>query len=408
MPRSDPRIDLTPTKIAKLKPKPDGKAKDYYDDRIRGLVLRVSGEGTCTWRVFWYLPDRRSRFTKIGRYPVMTVEEARDEAYKFLRDPDKGIKERQKLPHLFQEVAEHFIEKHIKEGGLLTGKVIEQRIRKHLIPAFKARGFADVRRAHVNAHLDTIKSKSMRQAVLTIFRSMANHYMLYLDPTESYLNPIVRGFKKYKGKSRERVLSDQEIVVLWKLTEKMGTFGALYQFLLLTGQRREKANRLRHEDVRSGTWHIPVAGTGRPKGHPAEIKLPPLALQIVTSQPKVYKSPFVFPAGRGKGPYNAWGIDTAALQEEMRKELPDMQPFTTHDIRRTARTLLDRLKPAIPFEVKEHAIGHSVGNTVTKTYSRYSFLPEISQAFAQLDAYISQLINPAPSNVVRLKRGRQR
>jgi hypothetical protein len=147
------RIDLTDSKIRGLKSKTDGKPKDFYDDRARGLVLRVSPNATLTWRVMWYLPDGRSRFTKIGRYPVMTITQAREDAITFLRDPQKALAG--DLPTIFQDVAEHYIAKHVKEGGLLTGNIVEQRIRKHLIPAFRNQEFALVRRAHIIKHLDT-------------------------------------------------------------------------------------------------------------------------------------------------------------------------------------------------------------------------------------------------------------
>ncbi|MCA1457747.1 integrase family protein [Bradyrhizobium sp. BRP22] len=413
MSRRIERIDFTDFKIRSLKPahKPDkdGKpivvAKDYYDDRVRGLILRVNPEGTVTWRVMWYLSDGRTRVTKLGRYPVMSIAQARDKAIDFLRDPQKALAE--DVPSLFQDVAETFITKHVKEGGLLTGDVMEQRIRKHLIPAFRDQEFALVRRASLVKHLDdTIKSPSMRDAILTIFRTMANYYALNLDPTEEYVNPVIRGMAKYDKRARTRILSDEEIVVLWRVTAEMGTFGALCRFLLLTGQRREKTNQFEWEHLRDGVWHLPVIKGA--KGHPAEIKLPPLALEIAEAQPEIYKCPFVFAAARGKGAFNAWGQMTEALQDRMRQHLPHMRPFTIHDLRRTFRTKLDTLKPAIPFEVKEHAIGHAVGSKVSRTYSHYDFLPEIAQAVAALNSYVSNLVNPPPANVVRLRTKRSR
>ncbi|MDA9521727.1 hypothetical protein XI06_15705 [Bradyrhizobium sp. CCBAU 11434] len=427
MSHRDERTDFTDFKIRTLKPAEkmkrddEGKLhvvldnagqpilvpKDHYDDRVRGLILRVNPEGTKTWRVMWYLPNGRTRVTKLGRYPVMTIAEARNAAIDFLRDPQKAVAKHNDIPSLFQDVAETFIEKHVKEGGHLTAKVAEQRIRKHLIPAFKDQEFALVRRAQLIKHLDdTIESPSMRDAILTIFRTMANFYALNLDPTENYVSPVIKGMSKYDKRARNRVLTSEEIVTLWRVTADMGTFGALCRFLLLTGQRREKANTLEWTHLRGGVWHLPVVEGA--KGHPAEIKLPALALTLIQAQPRLYKCPFVFPALRGRGAFNAWGQMTKVLQDKMREALPHSRPFTTHDLRRTFRTTLDTLKPPIQYEVKEASIGHSVGTKVARTYSHYDFLPEIADAVAALAAHVSNLVNPPAGNVVRLKAKRSR
>ncbi|MBB4391753.1 integrase family protein [Bradyrhizobium sp. ERR14] len=415
MSHRDERIDFTDFKIRSLKVgtkldkegKPTQVPKDFYDDRVRGLILRVNPEGTKTWRVMWYLAGGRTRVTKLGRYPIMSIAAARDAAVDFLRDPQKAVAKQNDIPSLFQDVAETFILKHVKEGGHLTAKVTEQRIRKHLVPAFKDQEFALVRRAQLIKHLDdTIESPSMRDAVLTIFRTMANFYALNLDPTEDYVSPVIKGMSKYDKRARNRVLTSEEIVTFWRVTGEMGTFGALCRFLLLTGQRREKANTLEWTHLRNGVWHLPVVEGA--KGHPAEIKLPALALAIIQAQPRIYKCPYVFPALRGRGPFNAWGQWTKELQDKMRDALPHSRPFTTHDLRRTFRTTLDTLKPAIPFEVKEHAIGHAVGTKVARTYSHYDFLPEIADAVAALAAHISNLVTPPSGNVVRLKTKRSR
>lgn len=413
MSHRDERIDFTDFKIRALKPgtkldkggKPTQIPKDFYDDRVRGLILRVNPEGSKTWRVMWYLASGRTRVTKLGRYPVMSIANARDEAIDFLRDPQKAVAKKNNIPSLFQDVAETFIEKHVKGGGHLTANVTEQRIRKHLIPAFKDQDFALVRRAQLTKHLDdTIESPSMRDAILTIFRTMANFYALKFD--EGYVSPVIKGMSAYDKRPRSRVLSAEEIVAFWRVTGDMGIFGALCRFLLLTGQRREKANTLEWTHLRDGVWHLPVFEGA--KGHPAEIKLPALALTIIQAQPRLYKCPYVFPALRGRGPFNAWGQMTKELQDKMREALPHSRPFTTHDLRRTFRTTLDTLKPPIQYEVKEYALGHSVGTRVAQTYSHYHFLPEIADAVAALSTHVSNLVTPPPSNVVRLRTKRSR
>jgi hypothetical protein len=59
---------------------PAGKRVEIFDQKISGLVLRVSSQGRKTW-VLRYRTDsgRQPRFT-IGTYPALKLADARDEA----------------------------------------------------------------------------------------------------------------------------------------------------------------------------------------------------------------------------------------------------------------------------------------------------------------------------------------
>src|ERR1700687_3165080 len=97
--------------------------------------------------------------------------------------------------------------------------------------------------------------------------------------------------RRSKSNRRTRKLDDTEIAVFWKVTEDLGSFGALARICLLTGQRRAKVNFMKWSDVRDGVWHIQTEP--REKGNPGKLQLSKLALDVIEAQPRVYKCPYV-------------------------------------------------------------------------------------------------------------------
>ena len=133
---------------------------------------------------------------------------------------------------------------------------------------------------------------------------------------------------------------DGELVwppALWNV--QADTFAAFVKVLLLTAQRRDKVATMKWDDISDDTWTIVSAE--REKGN---VRLPPMALDIINAQPRVAGNPYVF-AGRGSGPLNAY----SQRKEELDAKLRNMPPWVLHDLRRTARSLLSRAGFALTF-----------------------------------------------------------
>ena len=65
---------LTPLMLSGIKP----KAKEYslYDAQFEGLALRVQSSGVRSW-ICWERNAGKTRRITLGRYPKMTLDEAR-------------------------------------------------------------------------------------------------------------------------------------------------------------------------------------------------------------------------------------------------------------------------------------------------------------------------------------------
>src|SRR5215468_9028849 len=71
-----PTRALTVASVARIKPPKAGQL-DYFDKGFPGLALRVSYGGAKAWVYFYRLHGKLRRMS-LGRYPAMSLDEARD------------------------------------------------------------------------------------------------------------------------------------------------------------------------------------------------------------------------------------------------------------------------------------------------------------------------------------------
>ena len=387
---------ITPQFVRDIKPpRPDRGDKRqlvYIETLERGLALVfvVSYGGSKTFRVLTYV-NGKPKTHWLGKYPTMTVSQARAAAMDYWHDPKKFVAKAAK--NSFKQVAENWIKRHVDENQLRSKPEIERMLNKYVYPKFGSKRFLEIDREHINDLLDGIvdnHGRSQADAVLAVIRGICNWYAAR---SSHYVNPIVRDMKRDKRKSkikaRKRFLNDNEIRMVWEAADACGSFGDLVKLALLTGQRRgrfgEKSTAMRWSEISTdGLWVF--NREERRKSTADQIKLPAMALALIAEQPKIDGNPFVFPGGP-KGPFNHFsqGMD------ELRKLLPDMPRWTLHDLRRTARKLMTRA--GVRPDVGELALGHSIKG-IQEIYDDIAeYQPMIDHAFECVANEIDKIIN---------------
>ena len=293
-----------------------------------------------------------------------------------------------------------------REAPPLAGD-LTRLLNTHVYPAWRDRPFLEIRKSDVAQLLDTIEDdRGARQAdmILAIVRSVMNWRAARSD---DYSAAIGKGMQRTspKERARARTLNDDELRAVWKASEGDDPFGAFVRLLLLTGQRRNTVASMRWQDVApDGTWTIPAEA--REKGNAGELKLPDAALALVHAQPTIGDSPFVFSGRRaGKGGEHAFatnfGKRKAMLDVKVAAALGETPPpWTLHDLRRTARTLLSRAN--VRPDVAERVLGH-VQPGIQSVYDRHSYTPEKAAALAKLATLLNSILHPRPADVVPLK-----
>jgi hypothetical protein len=134
-----PRLSLT-SKLVDNAPLPrDRKSVEYFDHRMPGLVLRVSAGGTKSWNAVYRHHGRARRLT-IGRYPIITLDDARARARDALCEVSRGVDPSgvrvDKLT--FAELASIFVEGHVRKlrRARQVERLIEREIRRCLETPF--------------------------------------------------------------------------------------------------------------------------------------------------------------------------------------------------------------------------------------------------------------------------------
>jgi integrase len=227
------------------------------------------------------------------------------------------------------------------------------------------------------------------RAVLNICRSLMSWYATRDDRFNS---PIEKGMNRDQrsadARKRSRVLDDVEIRLLWKACEDLGTYGALVQLLLLSGQRLRKVASMQWDDISAdGIWTIRTAE--REKGTGGKLKLPQLALDILDRLPRIAGNPHAFAASRSAKALNDFSKCKALLDARLPADMP---PWVLHDLRRTARSLMPRAK--VPNGIAERVPGHAIKG-VEGTYHRFDYLDEKADALQRLAALIETILNPS-------------
>ena len=421
------KANLTDRTLGALKRKPaePGTRYDLWDMSQPGFGVRINDKGQCIFVVMKRLAGKKNptRFT-VGPYPSLSLAAARTRARSLVSDLEEGISPREKKEakgreevrrrqDTFAAVAEAFIEKHVSK--LRTGDNVQATIRRELVSRWGDRPIADIRRRDVTLMLEeTVERGSPYTAyhLLAYCRKLWNWaiarelYGLETSPCDRISPKDLIGPRE----PRQRVLTDDEIRLVWKATawspNEPGGLGypiaPLVRALLITGQRlREVAEAQWSEiDLDKALWVIPPE---RMKGRAAhEIPLSPMAVDLLKSLPRFSAGDFVFTTTGGARPVSGFSKfkrrTDAAIAELSDKSVAG---WRFHDLRRTMRTQLSAL-PTVPDMVRELVIGHAQPG-LHQVYDQHRYLDEKRDALDQWAARLRSIVEPPPPNVVTFK-----
>jgi integrase len=385
------RKTLTDKGVAALKPRPQRYA--FPDPELTGHYVRVQPSGSKAFVAVARSPAGKQVWSNIGAADVVTIKDAREKAREAIGRVRSGLPAVEAKADTFGDIAANWIKRHVGPNKLRSHYEINRLLDRHVLPKWRDLEFVAIRRSDVAALLDHVEDNhSPRQAdaVLTVVRSIMNWFATRHD---DYSVPVVRGMRRQNphAQARTRILDDAEIRAIWKAAESNGPFGGFVRLLLLTGQRRAKVAAMRWSDVSlDGEWTIPAEK--REKGNAGSIMLPEIAAAIIRVQPHLGDNPHVF-AGRGDGCINGF----SKLKRRFDAKLPaDMAPWTIHDLRRSARSLMARA--GIRPDIAERVMGHAIAG-IEGVYDRHSYRDEKADALQKLASLIATILNPPKGNV---------
>jgi integrase len=406
--------------ITRCKP-PSPAVRQYYgSEKLKdGLSLRmVYGRKRATWYVATYDEHGKTIQTPLGYFPlpgckllpVFDSEQARDAARELFKDPQRTVREKQ--PGTFGEVSRNWFKTKIEGRGLRSQKETERRLKKYVWPVWESRPFSSIRKADVSLLLNQAQEQAQRgprkyrgavqaDGVLSTLRAIFIWYADFMH--DSWVPPISDTMKRSTKGKRKRKLDDAELKEVWTeaKTEESGEFGRFIRFLTLIPCRRSKVLEMGWSDVKGDTWFIPREA--REKGAPSFIRLPKLALDLINEQRK----------RTGNG-YSVWTcvalsrhkrrFDERIKAKRQHAGEPDLPPWVLHDLRRTCRSRIGKLKDSegrtavLPF-ICEAVLGHTLKiSDVQDHYDWADYADEVSDALALYAQHVAQVVGEPIDN----------
>jgi integrase len=230
---------------------------------------------------------------------------------------------------------------------------------------------------------------------------------------EGYLdaNPVTFTVQA-EEKARQRLLSDQEIRIIWRALDDgpPEQFGAIIKLLLLTGARRTEIGGLRWDEIGDDLIILPEARTKGGREHLIPLSEPAFAiLKGLPRRAMADGTPSDHVFGNGDG-YQNWSRSKVDLDARIAKAGHRLAPWTLHDFRRSVSTALhDRLgiQPHVVEVLLGHVGGHKAG--VAGTYNKALYIEERRRALERWGAHLMELVTgkPAKGKIVGLH-GRRR
>ncbi len=361
---------------------PGPKRLEVYDQTLSGFGVRVSTSGRKTWFCAPRVNGRVKR-VKIGTYPALSLSEARQKAQETLRDTQLGIVPEPACPTL-GDVVPQFIELYAKPRN--RGWLTQQRLlMHHWKPLFDV-PIDQIKRADAVRVLDSIvasASAGSANNAMAVFKKLMNWCV---DRGVIASNPIAGLKTPRKSVARDRVLTDDELQLLWAATEHdQYPFGPLVQLLILTGQRRAEVSEMRWFEINlnDAMWTIPAERAKNGIAH--DVPLSPQVMSILHGLPRFAGSDYVFTT-TGTTPVSGFG----RLKERLDREV-GFDDWWFHDLRRTAASGMARIDVAP--HVIEKVLNHKSGiiSGVAAVYNRYSYADEKREALEHWSVYLSEL-----------------
>ncbi|WP_371229861.1 tyrosine-type recombinase/integrase [Roseovarius sp. 2305UL8-3] len=372
-----PTTCLTDRYLKAILPSPKGQVT-YWDENFSGFGVRVSQGGAKSF-VLVYGPNRTRK--TIGRYPTVSLKQARDKAKELLAEYTLGLDTQRSIS--WAVARERFLEDCERKNKPNTVAYYRKRLDAHF--RFGKRNLADIQKRDLLKKIRRISTSSSEQHhAFVVVRSLMNWTV-----REDYLpsNPL-QGFRGFKpATARERVLNEDELrTVLRQARLVPYPYGPLVEILILTGLRRSEAANLKWAFVDEGEGLMTLPAELTKNGRIHSIPIGEALVEVLSGLPRINQ--YLFPSNHENGTvFNGWG----KAKQRFDGQLEEVAPYTLHDLRRTFATTHAKL--GTPIHVTEKLLNHVSGTIsgVAAVYNRHTYLEEMRAAVAAYDEFLVKL-----------------
>jgi integrase len=389
-------MKLTKQSLAAIEIESGKTDQIIFDDALPGFGLRLRASGFKSW-ICQYERNGTTRRLTLGSVAVLDIEQARFLARKHLAEVTLGgdpHAEKQQAKLKAKRLLRPIIDQYLAARKPKLRASSYSEVSRYLLTDFRSlhnTPISAIQRIDIAAILrdkastSPVSARQARSAVQAFFA-----WAICEGFTET--NPVV-GTNKYElGPARDRVLSDEELVAVWKACED-DDFGRIVRLLILTGSRRDEIAGMRWPEfgIDNRTWTLP--GERAKNKRALTLSLPNMAWNIVESIEHRPWNNHLF--GSGPNGFTHWN-----RKLELDKQ-SGVSNWVIHDLRRTTATRMVDLgvQPHHVEAVLNHQGGHRGG--VAGIYNRATYAKEIRAALIIWADHVASIVSGEEREIVQ-------
>lgn len=380
------RKALTDKTVAALKT--NKKSHEFRDMLLPGFGVRVYKSGRKAFTLC-YRYGTSQRRVHLGNYPIIKLADARKKATEILRLVGEGIdplKTRRKSIVSTREAVDSFILQYAKPRNK-NWRETSNVLNRELVSRYAERDIKQIDRQDILEILDAAIERGASYQANRIHSMIRKLFNWLTERGIVDRSPIIGLRKPTKEYSRDRVLTDDEIVSVIKACQAEAfPFGQYTLMLLATAQRRSEVANMKWSQIdrEKRIWEIPSELSKN--GKPHQVPLNDFAMKLLDQIPVFTDCDFVF-STTGYSPIS--GIS---------KMLKRIQAYSgtcewrLHDLRRTAASGMARagISPHVVEKVLNHVSG-VFASSVTSIYIRYGYDTEKREALNRWGEFLESL-----------------
>jgi integrase len=269
--------------------------------------------------------------------------------------------------------------------------------------ALHDRPLESVSRREIVALLDRLAVEHGGVAADRAKAALSNFFGWALERSYIDASPVQNISRRAANGSRDRVLSEAELLAIWRITGD-DDYSRILRLLILSAQRKSEIGDLQWPEINFERQQIELPGIRTKNRRPHLVPLSKTAIEILNAVPHRSKRTFLF--GDGQRGFQGWSKAKARLDENLlvsaRKEAEargddpsevKIPAWTVHDIRRSVITHIGENGFAAPHVVEmlvNHISGHKGG--VAGVYDKAQHLSERRRALNSWGAHIAALM----------------
>jgi integrase len=391
----------------------DGESdKIYFDDQPHGFGYRLrrgaSGKVLRSWIVQYRRGPSTRRMT-LGPADLLTAAQARDQAEKILAkvklggDPqaDKSDRRDKDAITLGKLIDEYLAQKEI-DVRPNTYRASVLYLRGSYFKKLHSMAIDQVTKRDVAAQLIRIAREHSKVTASLARAHFSAFFVWAMAAGLVEHNPVVGTPKPSAAPERDHVLSDAELVAIWRASDdpELGEFGRIVKLLILTGARRQEIGGMAWSEIdrEKSIWKLPRERSKNDRQH--TLPLMPAALEIIDATPQRAGRDRLF-GDRADSGFTVWNRYKATLDKKagVADWNDTRQAWVLHDIRRSVATKMSDIGIA-PHIVEEILAHRSHKGGVAGIYNKSNYSREVRAALAQWQDHLRSLVSGGERKVV--------